>query len=120
MTVGTGDLVVRHQGHGPHLSEPLVVSKAAHGRCLREEDTRKRGASAPDTSLPRPAMEAARTTSPKPSVAAGSGKAPWVVRPGCRSRSVRSDPLRMSIRLYPTEVPGQVRGGGVRHVPQHA
>jgi hypothetical protein len=42
----------------------------------------------------------------------GSGKAPWVGRPGCRGLPSRKGPLRMSRRVYPRGASGQVRFAG--------
>src|SRR2546426_9800232 len=67
---------------------PLASRLLRHGvSSFSEEDTHKRGAAAPDTSLPRLSL--------RDHIAAGRSdrpQAPWDVRPGCRARVVRTTP----------------------------
>src|SRR5439155_21619312 len=57
--------------------EVPVCLVVRHGVSSLREDTRRRGSAASDTSLPLPGHISRRER---------SGKAPWVVLPGCRAR----------------------------------
>src|SRR5207245_1882248 len=65
-----------------------VAASRCHGCPPSREDTRRRGSAAPDTSLPR--LSRRDPISRRDD----GGKAPWDVRPGCRTRMCGS--LRMS------------------------
>ena len=93
-----------------------------HGRLLLREDTRKRGSSAPDTSLPRPAAQAAGATSPKPGDPPPGPERHLGLSAQVAGAARESGPLRMSsTSLLQDGAPGgPLHRPGVSSAPREA